>query len=325
MRLGKGCCNGTFGELVQGIIEERPFLITLPIPHLKSDAVFIPNPTSSEMTVMDSKIKALKAGKLLTQQFGLPGGGHIDIRSNIPAGKGMASSSADIVAAMKAVADSYSFPITKEIISAIAVKLEPTDGVMYDEVVAFDYIHGEMLETFGTLPPFILIGIDLGGGVDTIRFNQFEKQYNQHDREFFAEAYEWVRKGFNDKNLSSICKAATLSARVNQKLLPKPFFREFEKLAQYYHGGVVVAHSGTVMGILLDENLPNLNEIILEVKGEIFEIVKNPYLPFYCYIYNEDKEIMNGNNLVNSTNICFGPPARIGCRPPGLHRWFDTL
>src|SRR5437868_6769958 len=144
MKQGKGSCNGTFGELVQGIIGERPFLITLPIPGLRSEAIFIPDPTVSEIKVVDSMAKAMKAGRLLFQQFGLKGGGLLDIRSNIPIGKGIASSSADIVAALKAIADSFSLPLTNEMISTIAAKIEPTDGVMYDEVVAYDYLHGEL-------------------------------------------------------------------------------------------------------------------------------------------------------------------------------------
>src|SRR6476660_171848 len=114
MKLGKGSCNGTFGELVQGTIGESPFLITLPIPGLRSEAIFIPDPTASEIKAVDSKVKAMKAGKSLFQQFGLKGGGLLDIRSNIPIGKGMASSSADIVAALKAIAHSYSLPLKNE-------------------------------------------------------------------------------------------------------------------------------------------------------------------------------------------------------------------
>lgn len=284
MRIGKGSCHGTFGELLQGIIDEKPILITFPIPQLKSEAVFIPNPAAPEMTVADLKVKALKAGELLTQQFGLPSGGRLEIRSNIPAGKGMASSSADLIAAIKAIADSYSLSLTKEIISAIAVRIEPTDGVMYDEVVAYDYIHGELLESFGTLPPFILLGIDLGGVVDTIQFNQFEKGYNQHDRECFLEAYEWIREGFKLKNFSFICKGATISARVNQKVMSKPLLNEFIDLADAYQGGVVVAHSGTVMGILLDGNILNRNEVILHLTRKISEMVKNSKIKVFNFL-----------------------------------------
>lgn len=214
--------------------------------------------------------------------------------SNIPVGKGMASSSADIVAAMKAIAHSYSLPLTKEMISTIASKIEPTDGVMYDEVVAYDYIHGELIESFGVLPPFIFVGIDLGGTVDTIEFNQFEKAYNRYDQNHFLKAYDWVKEGFRKRNLSFICKAATISARVNQKILPKPSFSEFEKLAHEFQGGIVVAHSGTLVGILIDRNIPNSTEVVLHLSRQISVIVRDPNIkPFYYF----SNEIMNGKNI----------------------------
>ncbi|WP_277678891.1 hypothetical protein [Gracilibacillus dipsosauri] len=55
MEIGKGSGNGTFGELVQGIIDERPFLITFPIQSLRSEASFVPNPTSPEVTGVNLK------------------------------------------------------------------------------------------------------------------------------------------------------------------------------------------------------------------------------------------------------------------------------
>jgi L-threonine kinase len=286
MKLGKGSCNGTLGELVQGIIGKRPFLITLPTPSLRSEAIFIPDPAVSEIRVVDSKVKAMKAGKLLFQQFGLKGGGLLDIRSNIPIGKGMASSSADIVAALKAIAESYSLPLKNEMISTIAAKIEPTDGVMYDEVVAYDYIQGELIESFGALPPFIFVGIDLGGTVDTIEFNQYEKAYNWHDQNHFLEAYEWVKVGFKKKNLAFICKAATISARINQKILPKPSFKEFEKLAHTCQGGIVVAHSGTVVGILLDKK--TRSEVVSYVLKQISVIGKTLAVKPFFYCSNEN-------------------------------------
>ena len=38
---------------------------------------------------------------------------------------------------------------------------------------------------------------------------------------------------------------------LNERFLPKPFFSLFHELAEKHHGGVVVGHSGTVIGILL--------------------------------------------------------------------------
>jgi len=287
MKLGKGTCHGTFGELVQGIIEERPFLITLPIPSLQSEAVFVPDLTFTGISVIDTKMKAKKAGESLLQYFGIKGGGYLDIYSNIPAGKGMASSSADIVAALRAIADSYSLPLTNEIISMIASKVEPTDGVMYEEVVAYDYINGQMIESFGSLPPFILVGIDFGGTVNTLKFNQVPKAYTDADHQLFHEAYQLAKKGLKDKSILDIGIAATISARVNQKILAKPFFLQLEKLADRYQGGIVVAHSGTVAGILLDGSIPNGDEAAANLLRELSLVLKGDHLKLFHY---ENKE-----------------------------------
>ncbi|MEY2196206.1 kinase [Neobacillus sp. BF23-41] len=290
MKLGKGSCNGTFGELVQGIIGDRPYLITLPISSLRSEARFIPDPTVNGIRVADSKVKGQRAGEWLFQLFGVEGGGDLEIRSNIPVGKGLASSSADIVAALRAIADSYSLPLTNEMISMIAAKVEPTDGVMYEEVVVYDYIHGQLIESFGALPPFILVGIDLGGMINTIEFNEVPKEYSQNDQQQFIKAYDLVTKGFKEKNLTYIGEAATLSARVNQKILPKPVFPLLDQLAHRYQGGIVVAHSGTVAGILLDGNLPNSELVVSHLIREMSLAYKG--VPINIFHYESREKII---------------------------------
>jgi L-threonine kinase len=290
MKLGKGCCHGTFGELVQGRMGDHYFLITLPIPSLRSEASFIPEPAVSGLRVTDCKLKAKRAGEWLLQLFGVNGGGDLEIHSNIPVGKGLASSSADIVAAIRAIADGYSLPLSNELISMIAAKVEPTDGVMYDEIVAYDYIHGQLIESLGTLPPFIIVGIDLGGTVNTIEFNKAQKAYSRHDLKQFLKAYDYVKKGFKEKNLAYICQAATMSARINQKILPKPIFHLLENLAQLYQGGIVVAHSGTVAGILLNRKIPNRHEVVLHLSREMLLFSKG--LNTNLFLYDSEERIL---------------------------------
>ncbi|MBT2698511.1 kinase [Bacillus sp. ISL-40] len=300
MKLGKGSCNGTFGELVQGIIGDRRYLITLPISSLRSEARFIPDPIVKGIRVADSKVKAQRAGEWLFQLFGVKGGGDLEIRSNIPVGKGLASSSADIVAALRAIADSYSLPLTNEMISMIAAKVEPTDGVMYEEVVVYDYIHGQLIESFGALPPFILVGIDLGGMINTIEFNEVPKEYSQNDQQQFIKAYDLVTKGFKEKNLTYIGEAATLSARVNQKILPKPVFPLLDQLAYRYQGGIVVAHSGTVAGILLDGNLPNGDEVVSHLFREMSLAFKG--VPINLFHYESREKNSRASELGEKKN-----------------------
>ncbi|WP_180233005.1 hypothetical protein [Bacillus sp. AFS055030] len=232
-------------------------------------------------------MKAKKAGESLLQLFAIRGGGYLEIHSNIPSGKGMASSSADIVATLRAIADSYSIPLTNEIISMIAAKVEPTDGVMYEDVVVYEYISGQLIASFGTLPPFILVGIDLGGMINTIEFNEVPKVYSQDDQQLFIKAIDLAKRGFKEKNITYIGEAATLSARVNQKLLPKPVFPLLDQLANRYHGGIVVAHSGTVAGILLDGNLPNSELVVSHLIREMSLAYKG--VPINLFLY-ESKE-----------------------------------
>ncbi|MCM3654550.1 kinase [Metabacillus litoralis] len=286
MKIGKGKCSGTFGELVQGVLDQQPFLITLPIPVLKSEAIFIPDSIKSEINGFRSNTKALEACKKVFQWFGLSGGGFLQLHSNIPRGKGMASSSADLVAAMRAVADSFSIPLTDDIISRIASEIEPTDGVMFEGVVAFDYINGQHIESFGSLPPFGMIGIDIGGVIDTIQFNQQPKQYDRSDRHTFFEAYNLIKSGIKNMDLSQICMASTMSAKVNEKILPKPYFKEIERLTSICQGGIIVAHSGTVLGILFDPNISNLEEFLLHVSSFFYQTRTVPYYFYNNQIFN---------------------------------------
>ncbi|WP_147533599.1 kinase [Bacillus marasmi] len=269
MIIGKGSCNGTFGELVQGVLGERPFLVTLPINDLKSEATFVPNPDTLEIVGPTGKIKAVTACKRLLEFLDINCGGTLLIQSNILEGKGMASSSADIVAALRAVADSFDLKLTEEMISKIATGIEPTDGVMYRGVVSYDYISGELIEKLGEMPDFSLIGMDLGDIVDTIKFNQIPKQYSNEDRAEFLEAYEILKRGMLNQDLSLINKACTISARINQKFLPKPYFSEYEELAKEYECGIVTGHSGTVLGLMSKLDNQYLDELMLKISKSI--------------------------------------------------------
>ena len=269
MEIGIGYCHGTFGELVQGVINERdPFLIPLPI-NLYSKAIFFPQRPNREILVYDQNYKARQACQLLLNKYKIDGGGSLVVQSQLPIGKGMASSTADIIASLRAVASSFSLPLDEGIISEIATKIEPTDGIMYDEAISYDYINGKLIETLGHIPELLLFGIDTGGFVDTQQFNQTSKNYSFQDKVLLKKAYSLVKKGLSESHVPSIFNASTISAKINQKILPKEDFEEMEKLAETYKGGLIVAHSGTVIGILLDPNHSNI--IKKKILKEMYE------------------------------------------------------
>ncbi|MBN1449463.1 MAG: hypothetical protein JW963_00460 [Anaerolineales bacterium] len=246
---------GACGELVQGQFENGDdFLVTLPVD-LRAEVRVELDPTASlvQGTPIRKEKTRLAVRKMLDYLRYSNVGATFTVTSDIPEGKGMASSTADILAACRAVAQAVGQPLSPEEISRIAIEIEPSDGLMYPGVVCYNHRRGELLETLGALPPMDILAVDLGGYVDTLQFNRKPKDYTVDELDTLRQAYEFVKAGVHGRNLEEIGRAATLSARVNQRLLPKPYLDTLIALAAA-HGahGVCIAHSGTVAGLLFD-------------------------------------------------------------------------
>lgn len=276
MKVGYGSCNASFGELVQGEINGQSFLITLPI-NKRSYVTFTPNRNSKLVTCSTGKEKAVSASQRLLSIHGKTYGGELSIYSEIAPGKGMASSTADIIAALRALADHLSVKLDPTTISKIAIEIEPTDGLMYEGVNAYDYINGELIEHMGLLPDMFILGIDYGGEIDTLLFHeQLTKQYTVKEQEHLHEAYELVKDGVRFNQVASIFKGMTISTKINQRFLSKPHLSELLKLADLYKGGIITAHSGTVVGLCLHHRLRKKGNVIFNELKKITGIA--PFL-----------------------------------------------
>ena len=117
-------------------------------------------------------------------------------------------------------------------ISEIAGRIEPSDGLMYPGVVCYNHRAGRLIEPLGALPPLDILVVDLGGQVDTLTFNSRPKQYAVAEIKTLQRAYEWVKTGIETGDLALIGRAATLSGRVNQRLLPKPPLEALIRIAE---------------------------------------------------------------------------------------------
>ncbi|PLS82014.1 MAG: hypothetical protein CYG59_05110 [Chloroflexi bacterium] len=192
----------------------------------------------------------------------------VQIRSTIPVGKGMASSTADIVGAIEATANALGHSLAPEQVSAIAIGLEPSDGLMHRGVVAYNHRQGRLIEAFGPPPPMQQLIIDLGDGIDTISFNRRPKDYTPEEQFHLGNSLAMVRDGIWSQDLASIGRAATISARINQRLLPKPELDTVLRIAEQFGAyGTACAHSGTVLSLLFaptDERGPALARAALD-------------------------------------------------------------
>src|SRR5437773_2092041 len=101
----EGVANGTLGELVQGqTVAGEDFLVTFPVAFW-SKARAVINDSGIVIGPRD-KSKARRMASLVLQRLGLASAGAVlEIQCGVPEGKGCASSTADVVAAARAVCD----------------------------------------------------------------------------------------------------------------------------------------------------------------------------------------------------------------------------
>ena len=237
------------GELIEGVIDGTPFLVTCPISMY------------AEVTVSDTFTgvhglgeKAREAMERTLQHIGekkLPWGIRLD--SKIPQGKGMASSSADIAAVSYAVARTLGWKLTPQEMMDIAIAIEPSDGICFEGLAHVSHTTGKLFAQYSDVPLLHISIYDVGGIVDTIAYYQsksnqrnqnieYQRLLNMVDRAFHAGAH---------RREALLGMAATESALLNQEHLKKEGLKELIRATQDEGAlGVTVAHSGTVVGVL---------------------------------------------------------------------------
>lgn len=253
--MGIGRAFGTFGELLQGVHGQNglDFLVTFPIG-LFARATFAVQPLEDELVVTPAtKRKALRLAKMILEHYELPLTGSLHIESEIPVGKGMASSSADMVAAARAVANCYALDIPHELLQSFMREIEPSDGVMYEGTVAFYHRKVELCEYMGVMTPLTVVGIDEGGEIDTVEFNKRPKVFTDEDKQEYTDLLKLASDAIRNDDKRLIGEVATRSSLLNQKQLPKKHLTKMMNISEEIGGlGVIVAHSGTCIGLLLD-------------------------------------------------------------------------
>jgi L-threonine kinase len=248
---------GTCGELVQGIMDGVSFHISCPIDIYSVVRAEL-SPDMPDLIFPAASPKAGLAMRKTLEYLGRTGlGGNLGIRTPLPRGKGMASSTADIAGAVFATGLALGEEIPPQEVADIALSIEPTDGSLFPGVVIFDHRQGKLLQALGMPPPMDIIVLDFGGEVDTIAFNRYKRlSLMQALEPQVIEARDLVLRGMAASDPALIGQGATISARANQRILFKPQLPRVLSLAQEVRAlGVNVAHSGTVTGVLLDPRL----------------------------------------------------------------------
>lgn len=260
VRTGIGTSFGTFGELLQGAIEpDQAFLVTLPIARWSTVRVTL-LPDVAELRVEPAnKFKALRVAMAVLARYGVPDGGVLTLSSELPEGKGMSSSSADLVATVRAIGDAIGVRFTPTQTEEFLRDVEPTDGLMYRDVVAFHHRQVRLHRVLGPVPPLTIVGVDEGGQVDTVDFNASMPVIGAAYRREYRALLDLLGAALADGDVAAVCRVATRSAELNQARCRKRHLDRMTEICRDVGGlGIVVAHSGTMVGIAFSGTDPGL-------------------------------------------------------------------
>ena len=287
---------GSCGEFIQGYMDGISFMVTCPI-----------NRYSYAMSQFDGpgdrlpKKAALAVKKTLNylgeEDRDIP----IRLKSNILPGKGMASSTADISAVAQAVALSCGKRLTAHEIADIALSIEPSDATFFTGIVRFDHRGGTLIQQIGDCPPLKILIYDCGGEIDTVDFNTRADlvDLQKENEKYIKIALNLFRKGIQNGSIDEIGRASSISAFANQKILYKKQLNRFYKVGMQVGGkGIICAHSGTVLGLIVsaDGDIENMKQSINEYMGKDFsyldsvEIINQGIIDRKCDANEFDKE-----------------------------------
>ncbi len=216
--------------------------------------------------------KATEAVRATLEHLGETGmGGKLRLASPLPRGKGMASSTADVSASIAATAAALDFELPPCQIAEIALGVEPSDGIMFPGIALFDHREGCIAQPIGTPPPMRIVVLDFGGNVDTEEFNQVDRRHVLTKIEAqVAEAVSLISEGLQCGDAARIGRGATLSALANQRVLFKPHLDPVIELSQRVGAlGVNVAHSGTVIGMLFEDDILLVERAMFSAKRDL--------------------------------------------------------
>ena len=275
-RRASATAPGTCGELAQGILDGILCMVTCPIDLYSTATVELrPGPPgiSAESGIHgppDSP-KACHAVRATLDYLGASGmNARLSLDSRLPRGKGMASSTADVSAAIVATASATGCQLAPEQIAEIALGVEPSDGVMFPHVTVFDHREGKIARSLGPPPPMRVLILDFGGSVDTLEFNRAkcdELLYRLGPR--MKEAVALIEEGILRGDPLRIGRGATVSAQANQQVLFNPHIEPVLELSREVGAvGVNVAHSGTVIGMLFRDDASLAERAVAAVRRE---------------------------------------------------------
>ncbi|HEU4559958.1 MAG TPA: hypothetical protein VFS20_19065, partial [Longimicrobium sp.] len=249
------------GEIVQGMFYSSDGtvehgLVTLPCTLFRTSVRFRPLRSGPLTVEPGDRLRARAAARLTLDALGRTGwGGAIRIESNVPVQWGCGSSTTDVLATIRAVADAFNVVLDPAWIAGLAVAAETaSDSLMFGpgRAVLFAQRRGRvLLDLGGPLPQVRVLGFNTEGehGVATLSLPPVP--YTAWEIEAYRAVLGLLRRAVERQDAALLGRVATASTVIMQRHRPKRQMPELLRLTKEVGAlGIQVAHSGTVAGFL---------------------------------------------------------------------------
>lgn len=266
----------SFGEIAQGRLSSgEDFLISLPIDMWNHCQLTVTAKVGAT-TIETPLSKAKNISELLVDQLTLPQGLLIKLsyHRNIPIGKGLSSSTADLLATIRAFEAGFGRSFSQTEISRLLHLVEPHDPLHHPQCVAYNHRQGELLAAFGYIPNYHIIGIDRGGMLSTEAYND-TLSFSESDLIEYDVLYQALTEAFKRCDDVKIAQCATRSTTLHASRSNDKWLADFLLHTKKWDVmGVITTHSGTCTGILVSPTTKQntLNKITEQAQkfGELF-------------------------------------------------------
>lgn len=250
-----GICNGTLGELLQGpLIRDGNLqiaIISLPIRRY-SWAHYLCGAMADNEAELTKRPKCRRAIELyLRDHEAILPEGIWAFSSELPWGRGMASSTADIVAAVRCLDAIFDRQSSPDLIKMVLRGIERSDSVFLESYAL--YLSGlqEVVRVLPGNPIFHVCYIDEEREIDTEAVTpRLVAHYANHLPEY-QRNLDAMLAAFDRADPAGIARCATQSAILGQSAIPKRSLAAMlDNQTRFGADGVVVAHTGSLIGYL---------------------------------------------------------------------------
>lgn len=249
-----GVCHGTLGELFQGPYDDagamQIAIISLPIRRYSWAHFEVGVPGDLDVETADRPRCRRAIDLFLAHHECVMPAGRWSFASELPRGKGMASSTADIVATIRCL-DALHGTDSRDLVPVILRAIERSDSVFLTEHALYLSGAQRLVRSLPDNPGFHVCYLDDGGTIDTEAVTYRLLGHYEAHRNDYARVLDTMLEAFQARDLIGIAGAATRSAALAQKVTPKRAFTalaaERERLGA---DGIVVAHTGSLIGYL---------------------------------------------------------------------------